>query len=252
MTSAPSDRLRVFLVAHDATPPIGGPSSVGWSWARELDAHVDLTLVTHGRNRRHIEAFGQLSGRVLHVDTERLAAALDDVGGRPAGPDTAVGQSVIRTVAYASFDAEATRLAERLAQRGEIDVVHRVSPSDAFVPSRLGSVGLPFVIGPIAGSPRTARGFESLVRSERSTALMAGPLARLLDPEELTYRRAAAILIADERTRQSLPPQERRRAEIMPHRGLDVLPPVAMPPSRGSGPLRAALLGPLEVQRGGE
>ncbi|MEO0652307.1 MAG: hypothetical protein AAFZ65_16665, partial [Planctomycetota bacterium] len=195
---------KVCLVAHHCNPGWGSEPLIGWRWASTLATRADLTLITHARNRAAIEAEG-LRATVEYVDTEALAARVGRWNRRLWGDAAPVNHLILETIAQAAFDREATRLARRAVREGRVELIHRVSPISPRFPSRLGTLGVPFVVGPLNGGMRTAPGFEEIARSEREGALALRGLARLLDPLGRTFTTADAILVATETTREALP-----------------------------------------------
>jgi len=251
MGAAEGRRPRVLLVAHHANPSWGSEPLIGWRWAAELDRRLPVTLVTHARNRPAIEAAGGLRAPVVYVETEGVARAVNWVNDRLWSRAAVVNRSALEAVSLAAFDAAATRVARGLARRGEIDVVHRVSPISPRAPSRLVTAGVPCVIGPVNGGMETAPGFPEVERLERAGFQSLRPLARFLDPGAETFRRAACVLVATEATRAVLPSAVAARARLLCENAVDPALFTPTPGRRGPG-LRALYLGRLLPYKGVE
>ncbi|MEM7309042.1 MAG: glycosyltransferase family 4 protein [Planctomycetota bacterium] len=244
-----SSAPRVLLVAHHANPTLTSESLIGWRWAEQLDRRVELTLVTHVRNRDAIEAAGTLRGRVRYVDTESLARRINRLNDLLFACRGSVNRLLLEALGQRAFDRAAVRFAKELVAQGEVDVIHRVSPISPRYPSGLGRLGVPFVIGPMNGGMGAPAGFESVARKERQRVLALRPLARLLDPLGRTLAGASSLLVANETTRATLPRRDRARAEVLCENAVEIdryRPHFAR---RGSG-LRLLYLGRLLPYKG--
>lgn len=242
---------RVLLVAHHCNPEWGSEPLIGWRWVEELDRRLPVTLVTHVRNRRAIEAAGRLHGEVRYVDTERLARTVNAWNDRLWPRAAVVNRSLLEAVSLRAFDRAATRIAKELASRGAIDVIHRVSPLSPRAPSRLGTVGLPFVLGPLNGGMETAPGFVNVEKAERAVFQRLRPLARVLDPFGTTFRRADAIFAATRATIDAIPEWAQRRTTLLCENAVE--PSLFTPRFRRSGStLRVLYLGRLLPYKGVE
>lgn len=209
------NRLRVCLVAHHCNPEWGSEPLIGWRWASHLAEKVDLTVITHIRNRPAIEAQG-LAANVEYVDTERIAAAVCRLNERLWGKSAPVNHLILEQVSQLAFDRAAVKVARRLVKSGQIELIHRVSPISPRFSTRLGTLGVPFVIGPVNGGVKTAQGFGEISEAEREGILKYRGLTRLLDPLARTYRSASVILTATEAARAALPRSVRERAIHFP------------------------------------
>lgn len=246
---SPASRPRLVLVAHHANPEWGSEPLIGWEWARGMDALTELTLVTHVRNRPAIERAGGLRGEVRYVDTEALAARVNRWNDRLWPRAATVNRHFLEAVALRAFDRGAAAIVADLAREGRVDVVHRVSPLSPRAPSRLGRLGLPFVVGPLNGGMELPPGFPEVERLERSRWLKARALARLADPFGRTFRDADVVFAATAATRRALPSHVRRRATPLCENAVDPARFPVVAPRRGPG-LRALYLGRLLPYKG--
>jgi len=239
---------RVLLVAHHANPEWGSEPLIGWRWASQLEPFADVTLVTHIRNRDAIERAGGVGRDVHYVDTERLAARVARWNDR-LWPNAPVNRLFLEALTLRAFDREAVRIARRLVADGEIDLIHRVSPISPRFPSRLGSLGVPFVLGPVNGGMQTAPGFDAVRRTERDWLLGLRGLARLLDPGASTFQGADRILAATAATERLLPTREAGKVVRLSENAVD-LDSFSPRFERSGSTLRILYLGRLLAYKG--
>ena len=99
------------------------------------------------------------------------------------------------------------RLVCELVQRYRIDVVHEPIPVSPKQPSAMFDVGVPVVIGPMNGGMEYPPGFGHMEGTfSRASVNAAREMAALLNRVIPGKRHAAALLVANERTRRALPP----------------------------------------------
>ncbi len=240
---------RVLLVAHHCNPEWGSEPLIGWRWASYLDQVADIELITHVRNQAAIERAGVLRCKVHYVNTETLAARIDRWNTRLWRRSSPVNRLALEALAQLAFDRDARRIARGRIAAGMIDVIHRVSPISPRFPTRLGTLGVPMVLGPINGGMTTMPGFGEVRRREREGFLCVRSLARLLDPFQRTFASASKILVATEGTREALPSTYRSCAITLSENAVDL---AAFTPNfiRGGPQLRALYLGRLLPYKG--
>ncbi|MFL6698743.1 MAG: glycosyltransferase family 4 protein, partial [Vitreoscilla sp.] len=115
------------------------------------------------------------------------------------------------------------RLARELVRRHGIDVVHQPMPVSPREPSLMHSLGAPVVIGPLNGNMDYPAAFRS--SSERRVAFVEGigrRFSNTLNALMPGKRLAAAIVVANERTRRALPAKLRGEVLVIPENGVDL------------------------------
>lgn len=227
---------------------MGSVSQIGWEWFHRLAARTPVTLVTHVRNRSAIEHAGSpATARVVYVDTEWLAGPLYRLASR-LFRTSQHAVFLVSSLDYFVFDWSALRAIRRQGLDRDARVVHVVTPVSTAAPTRMSSLGLPVVLGPLNSGLASPRGFPELMRQESTWLYPVRHVGRALDWLFGSTRRAAAILVATSATLASLSFRARRRAIAMLENGVDLRRFVASPwppdPTPGV-PLRVLFVGRL-------
>lgn len=213
---------RVLIVANDASARFGGEAILPLHYFRVLRARgVETWLVVHERNRAELtELFGPDAGRISYVSDSAFQRAAWRLGKYLPGPlrNFTLGLAV-RLVSQ----AEARALVRRLIARHHIDVVHQPTPVSPKEVSLLYGLGVPVVIGPMNGGMTYPPAFRALEKRLVSWFVRTGRLfANGLNAFLPGKRRAATLLVANERTRQALPAHVRGRVVDLVENGVNL------------------------------
>ncbi|HEY7145143.1 MAG TPA: glycosyltransferase family 4 protein [Streptosporangiaceae bacterium] len=248
-------RPRVLIVSHYAGERAGGEGSIPLRLLGRLRARgIEAWLLTHESKRAELAEVlpAGLLERVRFTGGLPGFGLIYRLGKRlPPGP---------RTMAWGVTQLE-RQLAMLPVVRGlvrelAIDVVHQPISVSPVIPSALRRVGVPVVMGPLNGGtglPPAFTGRDSrlyaLIKAARPAA--GGVLNRLIRGR----LSAAAVLVANERTRALLPGPVRPRARTLSDIGVvpaDWPPGPPGPPGRapGAGPARFLFTGRLVDWKG--
>lgn len=201
----PQKRPVVLIVAENASFSQGGESYLAVQWFRELlKEGVDAHLLVHARSKPGLDrSLSEFSSRIHYVEEILLQKICWEFG--KALP-THVRDFTSGWIVHLITQFMQRRLARRLIDRYEIDVVHEPTPVAPRLPSLIHGLGVPVVIGPMNGNMTYPPGYHSNRSSmERIFVPLArtfSDLANYLIPGK---RRAAMLLVANERTRLALP-----------------------------------------------
>lgn len=216
--------MRVLLLAEECNPEWSSLPSVGYQACRALDEEVDVTLVTHIRNRPALERRGLRRGRIVYIDNEYIAAPLYRFGAFLRGGHSAAWTINI-AMYYPSYLAFESLVWQRFAHdlhHGQFDVVHRVTPMSPTLPSPLAQRSpVPFVLGPLNGGLKWPATFRNELAREREWLTHVRGLYRMMPYYHGTYARAAAILAGFGHTFATLPRSALPRAVDFPEVGID-------------------------------
>ncbi len=232
------NKPHVLLAAYQCAPGMGSVSQIGWEWYSRLRARGPVTLVTHVRNRPHLEAAGVgPEAGVRYIDTEWFA-----------GPLYRLATTLFRSSQHAVFllasldfylyDWLAWRRLRRDPARRSWQVVHAVTPVSAAAATRLHKLGLPLVTGPLNCGLRTPRQFPDILRGDATWLYPVRNLGRLMDRWIGTTRRAKVVLAATQATRDYLGTAVADRVEAMLENAVDPQLFRATPWPEAPGPQR--------------
>ena len=250
LTPAPAGTVRrIVIVAEHASARFGGEAALPLHYFRLLAARgLDVHLVTHARVRGELAAdFPQLQARTHYIEDTALHRWM-----------WRLGRLLPARLAYFSTGF-VSRLSTQFAQRRRvaalvrahgIQVVHQPMPVSPREPSLMHGVGAPVVIGPMNGGmhypPAFVTGRLGAIGFIEAAARRASGLMNRLLPGK---RRAALLLVANERTRAALPPGLSGAVEVLPENGVDLSlwaqPAPGAAAAGGPGPVRFVFMGRL-------
>jgi glycosyltransferase involved in cell wall biosynthesis len=244
-------RPRVLVLAESCNPEWPSLPVVGYKYARALGQVVDMTLVTHVRNRQNIDKAGDMTGPVHYIDNEWLARPMYRLARRLRG-GSEVAWSTNQMMAYPpylAFERQTWSKFRKALKADEFDLIHRITPMSPTLPSWIaGRGGVPFVIGPLNGNLDWPGQFAQEQKREREGLRKLRDLYKMLPYARRTYGKAAAILAAFDHTIKDLSFADPARIVPMPEIGYDpeVFHAQGRPPAFStSGPHRFLYVGRL-------
>jgi len=199
-----SSPLRVLIVSEHASARYGGEAALPLHYFRVLRSRsVDVWLVTHARTRDELTQAYPGERRIHYVEDTRLHRLMWQIGKRlPA-------QIAYFTTGFVSrFAAQLTqrRIVKQLVATERIDVIHQPMPVSPREPSMMFGFGVPVIIGPMNGGMEYPPAFRRSRGAAEALLLRLGRLSgALLNRAMPGKRRAALLLVANERTRRALP-----------------------------------------------
>lgn len=242
---------RVLILAENCNPEWPSLPIVGYKYARALAGIADVTIATHVRNRKNIEAAGEIAPLFRYIDTEWIARRMAKVS-RVLRGGTEVAWSTNQMMAwapYVAFEQQTYRAFRDDLTAGRFDLVHRITPMTPTLPSPIaGKLRQPFVLGPLNGNLDWPAAYAEEQEREREGMRRLRNLYKLLPWARSTYRHADAILAAFRHTVADLPEAARSRAVPFPEIGID--PGIfhaknRRPPLSGEEPVRFLFAGRL-------
>lgn len=197
--------MKVLIVAGNISAQMGGEAVLPFHYIRELSARgFTVWAATHARVRGEIEA-SEIAGAATfrYVEDSLPEQTVHRVGmAAPASLRDAVFNAAVGAVTMQRLGS----LARRLDSEVGFDVIHQPTPVSPLFPSFVYGTKAPVIIGPMNGAMAFPPAFraEFSKGSEAATGV-ARTLASGLNMAAPGKRRAARLLVANERTRDGLP-----------------------------------------------
>lgn len=244
---------RLYLIAYQCGPGMGSVSQIGWEWYSRLSDKIrasgqfdGLTLYTSVRNRNALaQAGAPLPGSdIVYIDTEWFAAPLYRLTTRLFGTsEHAI--FMFTSLDYFIFDRQVVKALAQRKVSAERSLIHLVTPVSALLPTRLGRLGLPLVIGPLNSGLPLQTNYPDIMRADFQWLYRLKHLARI--PQLLfgSLRKAALIYVAMRHVRDALPVSTQARQRVLIENGVDLnlFQPALWPDSMT--PLRLIFVGRL-------
>ena len=214
--------LRPLIVAEHASARFGGEAILPLHYFRFLRGRgIEAFMVVHERTRSELsELLPEDRDRIFYVPDTRLHLAAWRIGKHL--PDALESMTTSLIMHGATQYAE-RKLVKELVARVGATVVHEPIPVSPKAPSMTFDVGAPVVIGPMNGGMTYPRGFPGLESAAARHLVGAGRKAanvvNMLVPGK---RKAAALLVANERTRRALPARVASRVIELVENGVDL------------------------------
>lgn len=209
--------MKVLISAMYCKPNSGSEQAYGWWWATELSTRHDVTVVTGAAQREDIEAAIAADPSLRRVRFVYVPTTGDQSASGTENRFERIGQYI--------WQLRAMRTVRRLVRTESFDLAHHVTTGTWRQPSCLLASGLPYAMGPMAGSERLPPGFartfgwRAFVRETiRNTAIAAARLDPLI---QLTLRRSRTIVAAGTLTHSEMthrfPAKVTTLTQVFPH-----------------------------------
>lgn len=186
--------MKILLSAYGCDPVGGAEARLGWSYATHLaDAGHDVVVLTNTDNRSETcEAL---------ADHPRPNLTIHWVENHPLL--RYIPRPRYKTI-YALWQYQARRDARRLDETFDCDLIHHVGWASLSGGSHLGSLGKPFVFGPVGGGQTAPAAFKSYLgeswKRERRRSLTRVKLLRFVPAARRAVGRANLVIAANEDT----------------------------------------------------
>ena len=214
--------MRICIVAEHASTRFGGEAFLPVHYFSLLQARgIETWLIVHSRTRNELtELFPQDKSRILFVPDLWIHRLFFRLSLR-----------LPRRLSEATFgllNQLITQFCQRsmlrqLIRKQDINVIHQPVPISPRFPSALFGLGVPVVIGPLNGGmeyPPAFRSSESWIsRAAIAFLKLFADAGNSLLPGK---KRAAVVLVANERTRNALPKGICGRVIEMNENGVDI------------------------------
>lgn len=214
--------LKILIVAQNASTVYGGEAVLPVHYFRGLRAlGHSVNLIAHERNRADLEAhFGEGCDALHFIPDTRLHRLIWRLGvGFPAKIEEALFGNLMNLL----NEVHQKRLIRELVAAGKVDIIHQPMPVSPKAPSSIHGFGVPVVVGPMNGGMTWPEGYDDFQRrSERLFARTGRALSAVVHRLIPGKRRAAALVVANERTRAALPPGSSPHVVELVENGVDL------------------------------
>lgn len=215
------NKIGVLIVAPNASSRFGGEAFLPLKYFELLRRRgYPAQLIAHSRNRDDLSEFlAEWIDDVHFVEDSRWHKALWLVSKRmPAR----IGDYVMGNILNFVNEIYQARIIRRLVGEGTVDVIHQPIPVSPRAPSSIHGFGVPVIIGPMNGGMCFPPGYEDYEGRLARSMVSAGRLLAIginwLVPGK---RKAAILMVANERTRRALPTRHRKVVELVEN-GVDL------------------------------
>jgi len=236
---------RVLIVADNASARFGGEAILPLKYFTLLARRGrDVRLITHERNRDGLQALApELADRITYSPDTAAHRWLWRIGARFPG---AIRDHFFGNLMGLVTGWQQRKLARAAVRAGQVDLVHQPIPVSPAAPSLLFGLGAPVVIGPMNGGMTWPPGYADFHGlAARLFVGIGRPLAGLVNRLIPGKRRAALLLVANDRTRKALPVSGPPVVELVENAVDFALWPDPGPRPAPEGPLRLVFMGRL-------
>lgn len=200
-----NSKLRILIVAEHASARFGGEAFLPLHYFRVLRSRgTEAWLLCHARVKNEICAiFPKDSDRLFFIPDTKTHKLLWKMSKSLPRRITSV---TLGAASHLITQLMQRRLVRILVSEKRIDIVHEPIPVSPKQPSAMYNVGAPVVIGPMNGGMNYPQGFSYMQSSIEHFLINLGKgssnLLNLLIPGK---RKAAVLLVANQRTSEALP-----------------------------------------------
>ncbi len=231
----------VLIVCAQCDGEDVGESWCGFEWVSRIAQRFDVTILTQ-RFPGHRPPSEQLPGvRVIEWDATPFLSRYPRFN------------SAVKPW-YPMFYARARRwIKKSLADGGKFDLVHHLTPMAMRYPSPAAGLGLPYVIGPVAGSVETPAGFLGELRTQPSFMRLREIDSLRLRHDPLmrrTYESADVVICAAPYAANRLAGLNLKRVEIESEVGIENVVPAVRDKPQVPGRLRMLHVGRIVRTKG--
>jgi len=221
-----SSSAKILIVAPNASSRFGGEAFLPLKYFQLLRQRgLPARLIAHDRNREDLESMlASFRDDIHYVEDSLWHRAIWKSGHVLPGRlrDALIG--ALLNMVNERFQA---RIIRKLVEEGEVDLIHQPIPVSPLTPSSLYGFGVPVVIGPMNGGMSFPPGYEDLESpATRHFVGLGRAFARVLNRVIRGKRRAAVLVVANDRTRRALPFADHPRIVTLVENGVD---PAAWP-----------------------
>ncbi|MFO1091082.1 MAG: glycosyltransferase family 4 protein [Hyphomicrobiales bacterium] len=220
-TMQPGEDIRVLIVANHASARFGGEAILPLHYFRFLrEMGIDVRMLVHERTRAELDALlGADAARITYLKDDSVNIWLNRLSGYLPNR---IADFTTRAVSMWHDELRQRKAARLLIRQHDIAVVHQPIPVSPKLPSFLYDLGAPVVIGPMNGGMDYPSAYRVKSSVEDIVIAALRSLSGFLNVLIPGKRRAALLLVANDRTRQALPNVVKGTVETLVENGVDL------------------------------
>jgi glycosyltransferase involved in cell wall biosynthesis len=191
-------KLKVLMIVEQCNPEWSSVPLVAYNFFKEISKLVDVTLVTHDRNREALEKIDDKRNIVYITESNsskkyyKLVESLSAKG--------RINWPLYHALCYPLYEEFNTQVYKKFQSKilgGDYDIVHALTPMMPryAVKAVKACKNTPFLLGPVNGGLPFPTGFQEVAKKEYAALNFLRTLGRYLIPGYVeTYKKADRIL----------------------------------------------------------
>lgn len=201
-------KIKALMIVEQCNPTFSSVPFVAYNLYKEIDRIVDVTLVTHERNRDALETKTNHEKVIYISQGDFNTKYYNFVEG--FATKGRINWPLYHTLTYPIYGEFDNRVYQQFKQsilRGDYDIVHALTPMMPRYPHKVvkACTKTPFLLGPVNGGLPFPSGFQETAKQESANLNFLRTLGRSLIPGYVdTYKKADKILVGSTYTLQML------------------------------------------------
>jgi glycosyltransferase involved in cell wall biosynthesis len=203
--------MNVLIICEHASARFGGEAILPLHWFRNLtDDGDNVWMLSHSRTSDELSSLlPDHKDRLAFIDNTKFQIYIDAIRSKSR---SRIVDILLSYVISLSTQTRQRALARRLVKQHAIDIILEPIPVSPSRPSIMYGLGAPVVIGPMNGGIDFPKAFSHRERAlDRLSIPIGRAVASLLQFVLPGKRKAACLLVANNRTAEALPWSVRRR-----------------------------------------
>lgn len=193
-----SNKLKVLLLIEQCNPELPSVPLVGYQFFSGIGKLVDVTLVTHERNKQALEKVRN-DEKIFYIPESTITAKYYRLVERVTVGKKGVNWPLLNALAYliyAEFNHKVYQGFHAKVLSENYDIVHAITPMMPRYPVELVKAckNTPFILGPVNGGVPFPKGFGEVARKEFAYFNFLRRLGQFIPGYARTYKEANKIL----------------------------------------------------------
>jgi glycosyltransferase involved in cell wall biosynthesis len=201
-------KLRVLLIMEQCNPEWASVPLVAYQFFNGISKLVDVTLVTHERNKQALEKVRGDKEIVYITESHLFAKYYQFISSITIGKRGTNWPllHVLGYLIYAEFNNKVHQCFKTQVLKGNYDIVHAITPMMPRYPVAIikACKDTPFILGPVNGGVPFPKGFGQVARKEFAYLNFLRQLVTLIPGYVETYKQASKILVGSTYTLNNL------------------------------------------------